>query len=71
MDKPYIVDLGTNKVYIEKDGVTMKEAKCPDKVCIEQGKIKSRTEAIICMPNKVVVEYKGSSKGPDAVAGAR
>ena len=69
--KPYTIDLGTNKVLIEKDGATVKEAKCPDKVCVHTGKITKNGEAIICAPNKVMVEFKGKDQKVDAVAGGR
>ena len=71
VDEPYTVDLGTNKLYVEKDGVTMKEATCPDKICIQMGKITKDTEAIVCAPNKIMIEFKGAKKDTDAVAGAR
>lgn len=67
--KPYTVDIGGNTIYVEKDGVSMTYADCPDKLCVRQGKIKSG--AIICLPNKVIVEFKKKDGNIDAVAGAR
>ena len=71
VEEPFEIDLKTNVVYIEKDGVTMKSAKCPDKICVHQGKISEDASAIICMPNKIMVEFKGKNKEVDTVAGAR
>ena len=34
----------------------MEEANCPDGYCEEQGKISGRTQTIICLPHKLVVE---------------
>lgn len=68
-EKPYTVDIGGNTIYVENDGVSMTYADCPDKLCVRQGKIKSG--AIICLPNKVIVEFKKKDGNIDAVAGAR
>lgn len=67
--QPYTVELQGNTILVERDGVSMTHADCPDKLCIRQGKIKGG--AIICLPNKVTVEFKKSDGGVDAVAGAR
>ena len=47
---------GTNIVEIKDDFVEMKEADCPDKYCVKQGKIKHSGENIVCLPHKVVVD---------------
>ena len=36
--------------------VEMKEADCPDKYCVKQGKITRTRQNIVCLPHKVVVE---------------
>ena len=71
VEKPYTIDLGTNVVYVEKDGVSMKSAKCPDKICVHTGKIDKNGEAIVCAPNKIMIEFKGKDDKVDAVAGGR
>ena len=39
-----------------KDGKAyMHEASCPDQLCVDQNKISFDKEAIICLPNKVVI----------------
>ncbi len=68
-DKPQTVDLGTNVLYIEKDGVSMTHANCPDKLCINQGKIKNSSRSIVCLPNRIVVEIADVKGEVDAVAG--
>lgn len=69
--EPYTIDLKTNVVYVEKDGATMKSAKCPDLICVHTGKITKNSEAIICAPNKIIVEFLGKDPEVDAVAGGR
>lgn len=39
-----------------KDGEAyMKEASCPDQLCVDQNEISFDKESIICLPNKVVI----------------
>ena len=68
-DEPYSVDLGTNVIYVEHDGVSMQNASCPDKLCVKQGKIKNSSRSIVCLPNRIVVEFPSKKGEVDAVAG--
>lgn len=45
----------TNTVIINDGIVYMEDASCPDKLCVDQGKISKNGEQIICLPNQVVV----------------
>ncbi|MBQ6908213.1 MAG: NusG domain II-containing protein [Clostridia bacterium] len=47
---------GTNTAVIENGAVYMKDASCPDKLCMHQGKAYDSSKKIICLPNKVVIE---------------
>lgn len=58
-------DTGTNTVYIHDGCVEMKEADCPDKYCVKQGKIKRVRQNIVCLPHKVVVEITSGSEKSD------
>ncbi len=71
VENPYRVSLGTNTVLIEKEGVTMLNSSCPDKHCINTGRISKKNESIVCLPNRVVVEFSDKKGSVDAVAGAR
>ncbi|MCR5666968.1 MAG: NusG domain II-containing protein [Eubacterium sp.] len=55
----------TNVVLIEDGSVSMKEAQCPDHLCVEQGQIHLANESIICLPNKVVVEILDAGSEDD------
>jgi len=68
---PYEIQCKSNIVCIDKDGVYMKEAHCPDKLCVNQGKIQKNAQSIVCLPNKIIVEIEGKKTDVDAVAGAR
>ena len=67
----YEINAGTNTICITKDGVYMKDASCPDKLCKKSGKINKPGQSIVCLPNKIMVEIVGVKKDVDAVAGAR
>lgn len=59
---------GHNKVIIQDGVVWMEEADCPDKLCINQGKISKSGQTIICLPNRVMVTIKGGIIQYDGVA---
>lgn len=52
--KEIVLDTG-NTVVIEGGQVYMKDADCPDGLCIKQGKISRASESIICLPHKLVI----------------
>lgn len=45
-----------NIVAREGEIVYMREANCPDELCLDQGEISAVGETIVCLPHKVVVE---------------
>ena len=47
-----------NTINITQGVVRMKEANCPDKLCIHQGKISKNGETIVCRPHGLIVEIK-------------
>lgn len=57
-------------VVIEKDGVYIKDACCPDKLCEHTGEIHSANQSIVCLPAKVSVTLEnGADSELDAVVG--
>ena len=50
------IDKNHNLVCISGGKAYMKEADCPDGYCMNQGRIDSGNETIICLPHKLVVE---------------
>lgn len=61
---------GSYNVMVIKDGkVSVTEADCPDKHCINKGKIYRENETIICLPHKLVIKIiESDNKGPDIIA---
>ncbi len=53
-NKEIILDIG-NTVVIKNGQIYIKEANCPDELCIKQGKISNAGESIICLPHKLIV----------------
>ena len=63
-------DLGDNVILVSNGRIEMKSANCPDKICVEHGELKSSSSPIVCLPNKVVIKFEGSTDGADAKTGA-
>jgi hypothetical protein len=59
-------DHGERNLLVIKDGkAEIKEASCPDGLCIKTGKIDKEGQSIVCLPNKVVVEISGEGQDND------
>lgn len=74
LDTDTTVRIGDDTNYnilVIKDGEAwVSEASCPDKICVNKGKIQYDGESIICLPNKVVIETVGGGTAQeDVVAG--
>ncbi len=62
-------DGGRNVLVIRGGEAYMKEADCPDGLCMRQKAVSRKGESIICLPHRLVVEVTaGESAGTDAVA---
>ncbi|NPV39433.1 hypothetical protein BREVNS_1713 [Brevinematales bacterium NS] len=53
---------GRGKVEIKGGKVRMLESTCRDQICVKKGWIFRTGDAILCMPNHVVVEIVGEEK---------
>lgn len=51
----------TNVVVIQDGYVSVSEADCPDKICVNHRKINKTGESIICLPNKVVITVESNN----------
>lgn len=52
-------DGGTNLLVIENGEAYIKEASCPDGLCIHMGRISTAGQSVVCLPNRVVVSIDG------------
>lgn len=51
-----------NIVAVKEGKVSMQEADCPDQVCVNTRPADREGQSIVCLPNRVVVEVRGSKK---------
>lgn len=53
--------IGKTEVSIHKGQVWISDASCPRQICRHQGKIRLNGQILVCMPNRLVIEIKGSN----------
>lgn len=53
------------KLYISSDGVSFIYSECPDKICINTGKLTRAGDTAACVPNKVLVMLEGEKAEGD------
>ncbi len=58
-DGEYSLNDGTNILVISNGCAYLKDASCPDRLCVNQGKISMSGERIVCLPNRVMIEILG------------
>lgn len=59
-----------NVVVIENGAAYMREADCPDGLCMRQGAISRDKQTIVCLPHKLVVEVIGGKEQKyDSISG--
>ena len=56
-------DGGLNLLVIRDGSAFVREADCPDKLCVRTGAIRYEGESIICLPHRVVVAVEGGEPG--------
>lgn len=61
---------GYNTLHIEDGQIWIHDASCPDKICIQQGKISHDGEVIVCIPNKMFIKIEDDNEdsGIDFIA---
>ena len=59
----------TNKVIINQGHVQMESANCHNQLCVNRGQITKAGEAIIGLPNRVVVRITGKEADVDVYSG--
>lgn len=68
VDGTYPLNGGTNLLVVENGAAYMQEADCPDKLCVNQGKVRYTGQCIVCLPNRVSVTVEGADAGIDLVS---
>ena len=47
-----------NVIEIAEGGVRMKEADCPDQICVSRGLIQKSGQSIVCLPHRLVIRLE-------------
>lgn len=61
-DGEFEINSGTNTLVIKDGKAYVIHADCPDKLCVNQGKISRGGERIVCLPNRVMIEIIGEDE---------
>ena len=70
VDGEFALNGGSNILIIEAGDAFLRDANCPDKLCVRQGKIHYTGQVITCLPNRLTVTIEGGeSDGLDLVVG--
>ncbi len=56
-----------NTVLIENGKICIINADCPDNTCVHMGWLKSEALPIVCLPNRLVIQYTQSGEADAAV----
>jgi hypothetical protein len=51
--------VGPSTLEVEGKRIRIKEATCPDKICVRQGWIEKPGESIVCIPGEIIVRIEG------------
>lgn len=54
-----------NTVEIEPGRIRVREADCPDQICVDTGWISDGARPIVCLPNRLVIEIEGGAQDAD------
>lgn len=71
ISEPYTIDVTydgrKNTVLVEKNSIRVTSADCPDKVCLNHGKLKNSFSPIVCLPNRLIINYEKANEQIDIV----
>ena len=46
-------------IIIDNNSVYVESSECPDKICVNKGRISKEYETIVCLPARTIIEVKG------------
>ncbi len=58
-------DYGENIIKVENQKVFVEHADCPDKFCMQQGKISKLGQSLVCLPHRVMIELVSDDDIPE------
>lgn len=60
-DAEYTVDCGDgeyNRIVVAEGCVFVSDASCPDKICVNTGKVNKAADSITCLPHRLIVKVE-------------
>ena len=72
VDEPYYIPIENEyhtKILVDKGKICFAEAECPDKVCVNTGKISRPGQIAVCIPAKLIIEITGRESLIDGITG--
>jgi len=60
--------LGISQIQVADGGACFADSPCPNKTCVQTGKISKPGEWTACLPNRVFIRIEGDQDSLDAVA---
>ena len=58
----------TNLIEICDGRIRVAEADCPDQLCVQMGWLQNSGLPVVCLPNRLVIQYAQSLDGLDAIS---
>lgn len=50
-----------NTVSVQRNEISIADADCPDRLCVQMGVLKHDAPPIVCLPNHLVIQFAGDS----------
>ena len=72
VEQPYQINIdGSIPVIIsvEKNSIYFKNSECPDKICVNTGRLSKAGDIAVCLPAKISIELRGNQKEFDSITG--
>ena len=60
---------GDNEITVSDGTVRVTHAECPDQVCVHHGPLRRNGSPIVCLPNRLSIEWLRDGAAPDAISG--
>lgn len=52
-------EYGHNTIHVEPGAISVTAADCPDKICVNQGRITGAGVPIVCIPHRLIIQIEG------------
>lgn len=56
---------GENTIFVSRGKISVSHADCPDQICVKRGQVSYSGVPIVCMPNKLVIQFEKEGKASE------